>query len=81
MAPPPAAHDARSCATGSVSSSELSELSAAAMAAQENEENRRVSLRSVGSGDDGAKELGGGTPGTGRAKKSAKSCVFMALRV
>ena len=27
---------------------------------------------SVGSGDSGAKELGGGKPGTGRSEKSAK---------
>ena len=41
--------------------------------AQEDEENAQsVSGLSVGSGDLGAKELGGGKPGTGRSEKSAK---------
>ena len=40
--------------------------------AQEDEENAQsVSGLSVGSGDGGAKELGGGKPGTGRSEKSA----------
>jgi len=66
---------------GSVSSSsELSEETMAARdavaggtSAQENEENAQsVSGLSVGSGDGGAKELGGGKPGTGRSEKSVK---------
>ena len=50
--------------------------------AQEDEENAQsVSGLSVGSGDGGAKELGGGQPGTGRSDLSAKPCVSTALRV
>ena len=51
--------------------------------AQEDEEKnaQSVSGLSVGSGDGGAKELGGGQPGTGRSDLSAKPCVSTALRV
>ena len=40
--------------------------------AQEDENAQSVSGLSVGSGDGGAKELGGGKPGTGRSEKSVK---------